>query len=68
MDGFAALSRYIIERSPYRRLQPNAGLMIADPDAAAAAPFAPGLRMTVASVDLIAITPINFFRWFMVEV
>src|SRR5438477_10949939 len=35
MDGFAALSRYIVERSPHRRLQPNAGLMIADPDAAA---------------------------------
>src|SRR5438477_9033139 len=35
MDGFAALSRYIVERSPHRRFQPNAGLMIADPDAAA---------------------------------
>src|SRR5438477_901510 len=34
MDGFAALSRYIVERSPHRRLQPNAGPMIADPDAA----------------------------------
>src|SRR5437763_11989178 len=35
MDGFAALNRYIVERSPHRRLQPNASLMIADPDAAA---------------------------------
>src|SRR5438874_13079297 len=35
MDGFAALNRYIVERSPHRRFQPNAGLMIADPDVAA---------------------------------
>src|SRR5436190_19859884 len=35
MDGLAALSRYIVERSPHRRFQPNAGPMTADPDAAA---------------------------------
>src|SRR6059058_2195266 len=35
MDGFAALDRYIVERSPHRRFQPNAGPMTADPDAAA---------------------------------
>jgi hypothetical protein len=35
MDGFAGIKRYIVERSPHRRLQPNAGLMIADPDRAA---------------------------------
>src|SRR5213082_2769694 len=35
MDGFAALNRYIVERSPHRRFQPNAGPMTADPDAAA---------------------------------
>jgi hypothetical protein len=35
MGRFAALSRYIVERSPHRRLQPNAGPMTADPDAAA---------------------------------
>jgi hypothetical protein len=34
MDGFAALNRYIVERSPHRRLQPNAGPMTADPDVA----------------------------------
>src|SRR5437868_10736152 len=35
MDGFAALNRYIVERSPHHRFQPNAGPMTADPDAAA---------------------------------
>src|SRR5437868_11664947 len=35
MDGFPALNRYIVERSPHRRFQPNAGPMTADPDGAA---------------------------------
>src|SRR5204862_4296699 len=35
MDGFAALSRYIVERSPHRRFQPYAGPMTADTDVAA---------------------------------
>src|SRR5204862_3463242 len=35
MDGFAALNRYIVERSPHHRFQPNAGPMTADPDVAA---------------------------------
>src|SRR5438874_13169445 len=35
MDGFAALNRYIVERSPHRRFQPNAGPVTADPDVAA---------------------------------
>src|SRR5437868_12818626 len=35
MDGFGALNRYIVERSPHRRFQPNAGPMTADPDVAA---------------------------------
>jgi hypothetical protein len=35
MDGFAGIKRYIVERSPHRRFQPNAGPMTANPDVAA---------------------------------